>query len=79
MEIGAGLRGKRVFVTGHTGFKGAWLTRWLNRMGARVVGYALPPRDPSLFDIGFNILGITVGFGAYQAWVAFRQRLQPVF
>lgn len=44
--------GKRVFVTGHTGFKGAWLSLWLARMGAKVTGYALPPpTDPSLFDM----------------------------
>jgi CDP-glucose 4,6-dehydratase len=43
--------GKRVFVTGHTGFKGAWLTLWLRNAGATVTGYALPPpSDPSLFD-----------------------------
>lgn len=45
-------QGKNVFVTGHTGFKGAWLTAALLKMGARVTGYALkPPTDPSLFDI----------------------------
>lgn len=44
-------RGKRVFVTGHTGFKGSWLCLWLERLGAEVYGYALaPPTDPSLFD-----------------------------
>ncbi len=44
-------RGKRVLVTGHTGFKGAWLTMWLHSMGAKVYGYALkPPTVPSLFD-----------------------------
>lgn len=43
-------RGKRVFLTGHTGFKGAWLSLWLHSLGARVTGYALePPTDPSLF------------------------------
>ena len=44
--------GKRVFVTGHTGFKGAWLSMWLHTLGARVTGYALaPPTDPSLYDL----------------------------
>jgi CDP-glucose 4,6-dehydratase len=43
-------RGKRVLVTGHTGFKGSWLTLWLHRLGAHVTGIALPPAtDPSLF------------------------------
>ncbi len=36
-------KGKTVLVTGHTGFKGSWLTLWLVKMGARVIGYALPP------------------------------------
>lgn len=45
-------RGKKVFVTGHTGFKGAWLSIWLNQMGAGVTGYALEaPTIPSLFDL----------------------------
>jgi CDP-glucose 4,6-dehydratase len=43
-------RGRSVFVTGHTGLKGSWLALWLNRLGARVAGYALPPpTDPSNF------------------------------
>ncbi|MCU0641425.1 MAG: CDP-glucose 4,6-dehydratase [Candidatus Margulisbacteria bacterium] len=45
-------RNKRVLVTGHTGFKGAWLSIWLNMLGAKVTGYALrPPTEPSLFDL----------------------------
>lgn len=43
-------RGKKVFVTGHTGFKGAWLCRILANAGAQVTGYSLtPPTDPALF------------------------------
>ena len=45
-------RGKRVLVTGHTGFKGAWLCKILSMLGAEVTGYALAPNtSPSLFDI----------------------------
>jgi len=44
-------RGKRVLVTGHTGFKGAWLAFWLHRLGADVVGLALAPAEPSLFTL----------------------------
>ena len=44
-------RGKRVFVTGHTGFKGSWLCRMLANAGAEVTGYSLtPPTEPSLFE-----------------------------
>jgi len=44
-------KGRRVFVTGHTGFKGAWLSLWLNALGAEVTGYALdPPTKPNLFE-----------------------------
>jgi CDP-glucose 4,6-dehydratase len=41
--------GKRVLLTGHTGFKGAWLSLWLSELGADVTGYALPPDEVSLF------------------------------
>lgn len=44
--------GKKVFITGHTGFKGSWLSLWLSSLGAKVTGYALaPPTQPSLFEL----------------------------
>ena len=50
--------GKRVLVTGHTGFKGAWLTIWLNRMGCNVTGLSLAPStQPALFELT-NISGL---------------------
>lgn len=43
---------KRVFITGHTGFKGAWLSLWLRRLGAEVTGYSLePPTNPNLYAL----------------------------
>ncbi len=51
-EIYATYKGKKVLVTGHTGFKGSWLTLWLKELGANVFGYALdPPTNPSLFEL----------------------------
>ena len=45
-------KGKKVFLTGHTGFKGTWMSKILAMFGARVVGYSLPPNpSPSLFEI----------------------------
>lgn len=49
--FGSAFRGKKVFLTGHTGFKGAWLSEWLLNLGAQVTGYSLPPNTkPSLFE-----------------------------
>lgn len=45
-------QGKRVFLTGHTGFKGAWLSLWLQTLGADVTGFALPPEGRTLFVDG---------------------------
>ena len=43
---------KKVFITGHTGFKGSWMCLWLNMLGSEVTGYALdPPTEPSLFNL----------------------------
>jgi CDP-glucose 4,6-dehydratase len=45
-------RGRRVFLTGHTGFKGSWLALWLNKVGAQIRGYALDPcTEPNLFNL----------------------------
>ena len=62
-RLGAGLSGRRVLVTGHTGFKGAWLTVWLRRLGAEVSGLSLdPPSSPSLFDV----LGLGAGMVSHR-------------
>src|ERR1700677_888688 len=55
-------RGRRVLITGHTGFKGGWLWLWLRGMGAQVTGYALvPPSTPNLWEIvaegGTSVIG----------------------
>lgn len=51
MEVSNFWKGKKVFVTGHTGFKGSWMTFWLNKLGAEVTGYALAPnKEENLYD-----------------------------
>jgi len=53
-------KGKKVFVTGHTGFKGSWLSIWLQQMGAEVVGYSLSERtNPSMFELAHIADGMT--------------------
>lgn len=45
-------RGKKVFITGHTGFKGSWLCLWLSALGADITGYALqPPTQPNMYEL----------------------------
>ncbi len=52
-------KNKRVLITGHTGFKGAWLSIWLRHLGSSVTGYALePPTKPSLFEMANVVEGI---------------------
>jgi CDP-glucose 4,6-dehydratase len=53
-------QGKRVLLTGHTGFKGSWLSLWLQAVGVELLGYALPPpTDPSLFAVARVAEGMT--------------------
>lgn len=57
-------RGRRVLITGHTGFKGGWLALWLARLGARVYGYALPPStDPNLYALARVADAVETTFG----------------
>ena len=47
-------KNKKVFITGNTGFKGTWLSIWLNSMGANILGYSLKPNTkPSLYDLTY--------------------------
>src|SRR5512134_1968751 len=84
--------GKRVFLTGHTGFKGSWLCLWLHSLGARVTGFALaPPTSPSLFEqagIGKlvasetadvrDLRALTVVMKAAQPEIVFHMAAQPL-
>jgi CDP-glucose 4,6-dehydratase len=57
-------QGKRVLMTGHTGFKGSWLSLWLQSVGAELLGYALePPTHPSLFEVARVAQGMTSVIG----------------
>ncbi len=57
-------QGKKVFITGHTGFKGSWLSLWLQLLGAEVLGYSLPaPTEPSLFELASVGKGMTSAIG----------------
>lgn len=57
-------QGKKVFLTGHTGFKGSWLSLWLQSMGAQVQGFALrPPTIPALYDVAQVGLGMESQIG----------------
>lgn len=69
--------GKRVFLTGHTGFKGSWLSLWLQSMGARVSGFALAPSSaPSLFEAARVADGMHSTIGDIRDAQALRAALQ---
>lgn len=76
-------QGKRVFVTGHTGFKGSWLCLWLQSLGAQVGGLALaPPSSPNLFTEASVASGMISAIGdirslevVYEAMAAFRPEI----
>jgi CDP-glucose 4,6-dehydratase len=70
-------RGKRVFLTGHTGFKGSWLSLWLQELGAQLVGYALPPPTcPSLFEEAWIDQGMESILGDVRDLPALQQAIQ---
>lgn len=74
-------RGKRVFLTGHTGFKGSWLSLWLQSMGAELTGYALqPPTTPSLFEqarVGDGMTSITADIADLEQLVRVMRQARP--
>ena len=77
--------GRRVLVTGHTGFKGAWLTLWLGTLGAEVTGFSADvPTRPSLFGLARvgegvrSITGDVRSFDAVRAAVAEARRVLPL-
>ncbi len=70
-------RSRRVFLTGHTGFKGSWLALWLQQLGANVTGYALAPAtNPSLFNIANVSAGMTSVLGDIRDATRLQQTLQ---
>ncbi|MCJ7543638.1 MAG: CDP-glucose 4,6-dehydratase [Phycisphaerae bacterium] len=81
--FGGMYQGKTIFVTGHTGFKGAWLTLWLKSLGGKVVGFSLdPPTQPNLYEAAHvaegieDLRGDVRDFAALSAAV---ERCQPEF
>ena len=74
-------RGRRVLLTGHTGFKGAWLALWLQAMGAQVTGFSLePPTRPSLHELaraGIGMEGIEGDVRDFRALASALDRVRP--
>ena len=74
-------KGKKVFLTGHTGFKGSWLCLLLNHLGAKVYGYALqPPTHPSLYEVAKideSVTSTIADVRDYQTLLKTLQEVQP--
>ena len=85
-------KNKNILITGHTGFKGSWLSIWLKTLGANITGYSLPPpTNPSLFELakvfeGMNSIegdvrdldGITAAFKKYSPEILIHMAAQPL-
>jgi CDP-glucose 4,6-dehydratase len=85
-------QGKRVFLTGHTGFKGGWLSLWLQRLGAQVQGYALAPEGAhnlftearvaegmaSTFGDIRDLAGLQAALGAFRPDIVIHMAAQPL-
>jgi CDP-glucose 4,6-dehydratase len=72
-------RDKRVFITGHTGFKGSWLSLWLQQLGADLTGYSLePPSTPSLFNVASIGSGMRSMIADIRDHAALTQAMQDV-
>jgi len=70
-------KGRKVFLTGHTGFKGAWLTLWLRKAGADVAAFSLaPPTQPNLFEAAGVANGITSIHGDIRGYEGFAKTLR---
>jgi CDP-glucose 4,6-dehydratase len=70
-------KGRRVFITGHTGFKGSWLSLWLQRLSAQVVGYSLPPpTNPSLYEVARATSGMESIVGDVRNYPQLRDALE---
>jgi CDP-glucose 4,6-dehydratase len=69
-------KGRKVFITGHTGFKGSWLSLWLQRLSAQVVGYSLPaPTTPSLYEVADVASGMESIVGDVRDYPRLRESL----
>lgn len=70
-------RGKRVLLTGHTGFKGSWMSLWLQNLGADVCGLSLcPPTEPSLFEVSKVAQGMTHATGDIRDYATVLMQMQ---